>query len=90
HTGDTWLFGDMELVQELYRPNIILLGVGGGPYTMDARVAQMAIRKYFNPQVIIPMHYGTFEGLAKAAEVRLRFAGDRRVNMMTPGQKLTF
>ncbi len=90
HTGDTWLFGDMELVQELYRPSIILLGVGGGPYTMDARVAQMAIRKYFNPQVIVPMHYGTFEGLARAAEVRLRFAGDRRVNMMTPGQKLTF
>ena len=90
HTGDTWLFGDMELIQEVYRPDIILIGVGGGPYTMDARVAQMALRKYFRPRAVIPMHYGTFEGLAKAAEVRLRFAGDRRVTIMTPGQKLAF
>ena len=90
HTGDTWLFGDMELIQELYRPSIILLGVGGGPFTQNPYTAKMAIDKYFRPQTIIPMHYGTFEGLATAAEVRLRFKGDRRVTMMTPGQKLAF
>ncbi|OYV65425.1 MAG: hypothetical protein B7Z72_12295, partial [Gemmatimonadetes bacterium 21-71-4] len=32
-TGDTWIFGDMALIQELYHPNIILLNTGGGPYT---------------------------------------------------------
>ncbi len=90
HTGDTWLFGDMDLIQEMYHPNIILLGVGGGPYTMDPRVAQMAINKYFKPQVIVPMHYGTFPGLATPTDVKVRFAGDRRVHVMTPGQKLTF
>lgn len=90
HTGDTWLFGDMDLIQEFYRPNIILIGVGGGPYTMDPRMAQLAIDKYFKPQAIIPMHYGTFEGLATATDVRVRFAGDRRVTIMTPGQKLFF
>lgn len=90
HTGDTWLFGDMDLIQEFYHPNIILLGVGGGPYTMDPRMAQVAINKYFKPQAIVPMHYGTFEGLATATDVRVRFAGDRRVTIMTPGQKLFF
>ena len=90
HTGDTWLFGDMELIQEIFHPNIILLGVGGGPYTQNPYTAKMAIDKYFKPQTIIPMHYGTFEGLATAAELRLRFQGDRRVTIMTPGQKLTF
>ena len=90
HTGDTWLFGDMGLIQEIFHPNIILLGVGGGPYTQNPYTAKMAIDKYFKPQTIIPMHYGTFEGLATAAEVRLRFKGDRRVTMMTPGQTLTF
>lgn len=90
HTGDTWLFGDMELIQELHHPNIILLGVGGGPYTMDPRVAQLAVNKYFKPQVIVPMHYGTFPGLATPTDVKVRFAGDRRVRMMTPGQKLVF
>ena len=90
HTGDTWLFGDMDLIQEFYKPNIILLGVGGGPFTMDPRAAQLAISKYFKPDVIVPMHYATFEGLATATDVRVRFAGDRRVRIMTPGQKLSF
>jgi L-ascorbate metabolism protein UlaG (beta-lactamase superfamily) len=90
HTGDTWLFGDMDLIQEFYHPNIILIGVGGGPFTMDPRMAQLAIGKYFKPETIVPMHYGTFEGLATATDVRVRFAGDRRVRIMTPGQKLLF
>jgi L-ascorbate metabolism protein UlaG (beta-lactamase superfamily) len=90
HTGDTWMFGDMALIQELFHPNIILLGVGGGPYTMDPRTAQLAISKYFRPQAIVPMHYGTFEALATPTDVRVRFRGDRRVTVMTPGQKLYF
>jgi L-ascorbate metabolism protein UlaG (beta-lactamase superfamily) len=90
HTGDTWLFGDMDLIQEFYHPNIILMCVGGGPFTMDPRTAQVALNKYFKPQAVVPMHYATFEGLATATDVRVRFAGDRRVSVMTPGQKLYF
>jgi L-ascorbate metabolism protein UlaG (beta-lactamase superfamily) len=90
HTGDTWLFGDMDLIQEFYHPNIILICAGGGPFTMDPHTAQLAISKYFKPDVIIPMHYGTFPGLATATDVRVRFAGDRRAHIMTPGQKLWF
>jgi L-ascorbate metabolism protein UlaG (beta-lactamase superfamily) len=90
HQGDTWIFNDMALIQEFYHPNIILMGVGGGPFTMDPRQAQLAINKYFKPQAIVPMHYGTFEGLATATDVRVRFAGDRRVTVMTPGQKLYY
>ena len=26
--GDTWIFGDMALIQEFYHPNIILMGCG--------------------------------------------------------------
>ena len=87
-TGDTWIFGDMSLIQEAYHPNIILLCVGGGPYTQDPQVAARAVRKYFRPAVIIPMHYATFPGLATAADVRAAFRGDRRLKVMTPGQTL--
>jgi L-ascorbate metabolism protein UlaG (beta-lactamase superfamily) len=90
HTGDTWLFGDMSLIQELYHPNIILLGVGGGPFTQDPRTARLAVNKYFKPQTIVPMHYATFPGLATEAQVRAAFAGDRRLAVMQPGQKLVF
>ena len=90
HTGDTWVFGDMALIEELYHPSILLFGVGGGPYGQDPKTAAFAIRKYFHPTTIVPMHYGTFPGLATDAEVRAAFSGDQRVVIMTPGQSRTF
>jgi L-ascorbate metabolism protein UlaG (beta-lactamase superfamily) len=90
HTGDTWLFRDMELIQEMYHPNIILLNVGGGPYTEDPKAAATAIRKYFKPATIVPMHYKTFPGLSTDADVRAAFPGDKRINIMNPGDSRTF
>jgi L-ascorbate metabolism protein UlaG (beta-lactamase superfamily) len=90
HTGDTWIFNDMALIQEFYHPSIILLNVGGGPYTQDPRTARIEVGKYFKPTTIVPMHYATFPGLATEAQVRSAFVGDRRLTVMTPGQKLTF
>jgi L-ascorbate metabolism protein UlaG (beta-lactamase superfamily) len=89
-TGDTWIFGDMSLIQELYQPAIILLNVGGGPFTESPQVAALAVRKYFRPTVIIPMHYATFPALASAADVRAAFRGDARLKVMTPGATLQF
>jgi L-ascorbate metabolism protein UlaG (beta-lactamase superfamily) len=89
-TGDTWIFGDMALIQAVHHPNIILLCVGGGPYTEDPKTAAMAVRRYFHPSVIVPMHYATFPGLATAADVRAAFKGDRRLKVMTPGETLQF
>ncbi len=86
HTGDTWLFGDMALIQELYSPDIVLLTTGGGRWGLDPKTAALAIRKYFRPSVIIPMHFGTFETLATESDVRAAFAGDKRVRFLTPGQ----
>ncbi len=90
HTGDTWLFGDMALIQEMYHPNIILLGVGGGPYTQGPADARKAITKYFKPTTIVPMHFATFPGLATEAQVRAAFAGDARLAVMKVGEHRTF
>lgn len=90
HTGDTWLFGDMALIQEMYHPFIIMIGSGGGPYTQGPADARREIAKYFSPQVIVPMHYGTFPGLATEAQVRAGFAGDKRLQVMKPGESRSF
>jgi L-ascorbate metabolism protein UlaG (beta-lactamase superfamily) len=90
HTGDTWIFGDMSLIEELYYPAIILLNVGGGPYTQNPATAALAIKKYFHPQVIVPMHYKTFPGQATDADVKQAFAGDSRLHILTVGQPATF
>ncbi len=90
HTGDTGIFGDMELIQELHGPNIILLQAGGGPFNQDPKAAALAIKKYFKPDVIVPMHYGTFGILSDEAEVRQVLGGDNRVKIMQPGDTAMF
>jgi L-ascorbate metabolism protein UlaG (beta-lactamase superfamily) len=90
HTGDTWVFSDMQFIQDLYRPTVILLNVGGGPYTQNPRAAAMAIKKFFNPKTIVPMHFGTFPGLATEEDVKTIFLGDKRMKIMKPGETATF
>jgi L-ascorbate metabolism protein UlaG (beta-lactamase superfamily) len=90
HTGDTWIFGDMSLIQERYRPDIVLLNVGGGPFTQDPTTAALAIRKYFRPRTIVPMHYATFPALASEQQVRAAFANDRRLVVMRVGETRRF
>ncbi|HET6331105.1 MAG TPA: metal-dependent hydrolase [Holophagaceae bacterium] len=90
HTGDTWIFGDMSLIQELYHPSVILMGMGGGPYTEDPATAVLAVKKYFHPSAIVPMHFGTFPGLAKEDDIRGAFKGDKRLTVMKPGETLKF
>ncbi|RYG60933.1 MAG: metal-dependent hydrolase [Alphaproteobacteria bacterium] len=67
HAGDTTIFGDMALINELYQPTVVMLPVGG-TYTMDAKTAAIAAHKYFpQAQHIIPLHYATFPVLAPSA-----------------------
>jgi L-ascorbate metabolism protein UlaG (beta-lactamase superfamily) len=87
HTGDTWIFGDMALIQERYRPSIILMGVGGGPYTEDPSDAALALRKWFTPRTVVPMHFGTFPGLATEAQVRAALPA---ATIMRPGETRVF
>lgn len=91
HTGDTWIFGDMALIQEFYKPTIILLTVGGGAFVQDTATAKAEIKKYFKPKAIIPMHYGEepFK-LASENEVVETFKGDKRVIIMKPGDTKIF
>lgn len=86
HSGDTWIFSDMKLIQDIYKPDILLLNTGGGPFTQSPEVAKLAVRKFFRPKTIIPMHYGTFPPLATEADVQKAFGKDRRVKIMKPGE----
>ena len=64
HTGDTDIFGDMALIEELHQPDIGIVPVGDR-FTMGGAVAALACQRYFNFETVIPCHYGTF-GLIEA------------------------
>ncbi len=64
--GDTNVFTDMELIRELYRPELAFLPIGD-LYTMSPHEASMAA-KLLNVKKIIPMHFGTFPALTGTPE----------------------
>lgn len=59
HMGDTEIFSDMALINELYEPAVGLVPIGDR-FTMGARTAALACKRYFNFKTVVPMHYGTF------------------------------
>jgi L-ascorbate metabolism protein UlaG (beta-lactamase superfamily) len=59
HMGDTEIFGDMALIQEVFQPDVGCVPIGDR-FTMGAKQAAMACKRYFKFKTIIPIHYGTF------------------------------
>jgi L-ascorbate metabolism protein UlaG (beta-lactamase superfamily) len=61
HAGDTCVFGDMQLIHQLYAPRVAMLPIGGF-YTMDPKEAALAC-KLLQPKTVLPIHWGTFPPL---------------------------
>lgn len=59
HMGDTDIFGDMALINELHQPKVGLVPIGDR-FTMGGAVAAMACQRFFNFETVVPCHYGTF------------------------------
>jgi L-ascorbate metabolism protein UlaG (beta-lactamase superfamily) len=66
HAGDTAVFKDMELIRELYHPELAMLPIGSH-YVMSPAEAALACR-LLQPKWVIPMHYGTFPVLTGTPE----------------------
>jgi L-ascorbate metabolism protein UlaG (beta-lactamase superfamily) len=90
-TGDTWIFGDMSLIEKFYHPSIILIASGGGRAGEDPAAAEEAVRMYFHPEVVIPMHWGALPPpFATEAEVRRGFAREKHARILVPGTEVRF
>ncbi|MDD1672154.1 MAG: metal-dependent hydrolase [Methanomicrobiales archaeon] len=61
HAGDTAIFTDMELIGELYSPDVALLPIGGR-FTMGPREAMMAAQ-FIGAPLVIPIHYDTWPAI---------------------------
>jgi len=91
HTGDTWAFGDMALIEQFFHPTIVLIAAGGGRAGQDPTTAAFVGRTYFHSRTLIPMHYGSLPPpFATRAEVAAAFKDDRRVRLAAPGAEMSF
>ena len=74
HMGDTGLFGDMGLIGSYYRPDLVMIPIGGH-FVMNPKDAAYATTHYLKPKHAIPMHYGTNPNLKGTAEEYIEAMG---------------
>jgi L-ascorbate metabolism protein UlaG (beta-lactamase superfamily) len=91
HTGDTGLFGDMKFIGEHYKPDLLLIPIGGH-FVMNPVDAAFATKEWIKPKYAMPMHYGTNPYLKGTPEEYVKAMGDSsiKVYQMEPGDKLQF
>ncbi len=92
HMGDTGLFGDMKFIADYYKPDLVLIPIGGN-FTMDPEDAAYAIRAWINPKYVVPMHYGSnplTKGTLAQFEAAMKGHGSTKVVGMTEGQQIDF
>ena len=90
HAGDTNLFGDMKLIDELYKPDLSMLPIGD-VFTMSPYEASYACR-LLKSRFILPMHYATFPLLSGTPEELTELTRDipgQEVLALKPGECLT-
>jgi L-ascorbate metabolism protein UlaG (beta-lactamase superfamily) len=57
----------MGLINEIYAPAIGFVPIGDR-YTMGAKTAALACKRFFDFELIVPCHYGTFPVLDRTAD----------------------
>ena len=92
HMGDTGLFADMKFIADYYKPDLVLMPIGGH-FTMDPKDAAYATREWLRPRYVIPMHYGA-NPLGKGTPAQyieaLGNAAGTKVLALKPGEKASF
>jgi L-ascorbate metabolism protein UlaG (beta-lactamase superfamily) len=84
--GDTNVFTDMQLIEQLYHPELAFLPIGD-LYTMSPREAALACR-LLKATKVIPMHFGTFPPLTGRPEELRRLIADTATEVwaLEPGK----
>jgi L-ascorbate metabolism protein UlaG (beta-lactamase superfamily) len=91
HMGDTGLFGDMALIGSYYKPDLIMIPIGGH-FVMDPKDAAYATNTMLKPKYAIPFHYGTFPVLKGTPQEYQAALGQTTTQVfpISPGDKLQF
>lgn len=89
HMGDTDIFSDMKLIQELHQPDIGLVPIGDR-FTMGGAVAALACQRFFDFKTAIPCHYGSFPIIDQTPEKFVLGMEGTRTKVLTPQAGVSF
>ena len=88
HLGDSYLTKDFEIVRELYKPEIVMIPIGGR-FTMNIREAAKAV-ELLDPKIVIPMHYNTWPPIKADPKIFKKMVEElgKEVIIMNPNQEI--
>lgn len=91
HMGDTGLFGDMKLIGDYYKPDLVMIPIGGH-FVMSPADAAVAVRDMIKPKYALPIHYGTTPALRGTPAEFEKALGSAPTRMLAvnPGEKVDF
>ena len=88
-TGDTGLFGDMELISKTNGPIDVCFIPIGDHFTMGVDDAAYAVNKLIKPTIAVPVHYDTFPPIKQDPE-DFKNKIDTACQILKPGQAVEF
>lgn len=83
HMGDTEIFSDMALINEIHAPEIGIVPIGDR-FTMGAKTAAMACQRFYKFKTVIPCHYGTFPIIDQTADKFIAEMGPDGKKVLVP------
>jgi L-ascorbate metabolism protein UlaG (beta-lactamase superfamily) len=91
HMGDTGPFGDLKFIGEHYKPDLILIPIGGH-FVLNPSDAAYVTNEWLKPRFAIPIHYGTIPQLKGTPEEYIQALGNTSVKVMVlqPGDSVKF
>ncbi|QKQ99715.1 metal-dependent hydrolase [Metallosphaera tengchongensis] len=89
HAGDTGLFKDMELIGETFRPDYVLLPIGGR-FTMDPVQAIKSVEMLKPKKAAIPIHFNTWDMIKVDPQIFIKGVKERGYEaiLLQPGQSI--
>jgi L-ascorbate metabolism protein UlaG (beta-lactamase superfamily) len=87
HAGDTEIFSDMALIQRIHKPTVGLIPIGDR-FTMGPETAALACNEFLDLEVIVPIHWGTFDLLSGHPDQFAPLVKRGKVVLPKPGETL--
>jgi L-ascorbate metabolism protein UlaG (beta-lactamase superfamily) len=83
HMGDTDIFGDMALINEIHQPKVAFAPIGDR-FTMNPVNAALAVKRFFTLDAVVPCHYGSFPIIEPNADKFVAAMAGHKTRVIVP------
>jgi L-ascorbate metabolism protein UlaG (beta-lactamase superfamily) len=83
HMGDTDIFSDMALINEIHGPKVAFVPIGDR-FTMNPETAALAVKRFLDLDTVIPCHYGSFPIIEPNADRFVAAMKGHRTKVVVP------